>query len=208
MLPTSLQRRFSGSGKGLSREKGVQAVTQSPIVPIIRQISVVVLLFSSVASFYMLFQIILLVFQHGYRGSYVMNNVFGSFGYQPNVGLLCSVVCGVSRNTPKSEADAASSDSLRCLHVYLPVYRPKEYFCLRSTHAAHICVSSGRIEQKRQACIIKEKDFACGAVLCSQGLYDATGCLDKKRFLAFTAKGFFDVRSVTSFFRRAPASAL
>jgi oligosaccharide repeat unit polymerase len=55
-------------------EKGVQAVTQSPIIPIIRQISVVVLLFSSVASFYMLFQIILLVFQHGYRGSYVMNN--------------------------------------------------------------------------------------------------------------------------------------
>jgi oligosaccharide repeat unit polymerase len=54
-------------------EKGEQVVTKSPIVPIIRQISVVVLLFSSVASFYMLFQTILLVFQHGYLGSYVTN---------------------------------------------------------------------------------------------------------------------------------------
>jgi oligosaccharide repeat unit polymerase len=54
------------------REKGVQAVTQSPIVPIIRQISVVVLLFSSAASFYMLFQTVLYVFRHGYLGSYVM----------------------------------------------------------------------------------------------------------------------------------------
>lgn len=55
-------------------EKGVQAAAQSPIVPLIRQISVVVLLFSSAASFYVLLQTALYVFQHGYLGSFVMKD--------------------------------------------------------------------------------------------------------------------------------------
>ncbi len=55
------------------REKGVAAVRIGPLVPIIRQISVFVLVFSSVAFFYAMFQTILYVFQHGYLASYVKN---------------------------------------------------------------------------------------------------------------------------------------
>lgn len=53
-------------------EKGWGAVTQGPLVPMIRQISVVVLFFSSAAFFYVLFQTVLYVFEHGYLGSYIM----------------------------------------------------------------------------------------------------------------------------------------
>ncbi len=53
------------------REKGIGAVRIGPLVPIIRQISVFVLLFSSIAFFYEMFQTVLYVFQHGYLASYI-----------------------------------------------------------------------------------------------------------------------------------------
>ena len=53
------------------RERGTAAVRVGPLVPVIRQISVVVLFFSSIAFFYVMFQTILLVFRYGYLGSYV-----------------------------------------------------------------------------------------------------------------------------------------
>lgn len=52
------------------REKGIASVRQSAIVPIIRQISVIVLLISSIAFFFMLFQTILNVFKGGYLKSF------------------------------------------------------------------------------------------------------------------------------------------
>ena len=53
------------------REKGTDAIRIGPLVPIIRQISVFVLFFSSIAFFYVMFQTILYVFQHGYLASYI-----------------------------------------------------------------------------------------------------------------------------------------
>lgn len=53
------------------REKGAEAVHSGPLVPIIRQISVFVLFFSSIAFFYVMFQTILYVFQYGYLASYI-----------------------------------------------------------------------------------------------------------------------------------------
>ena len=53
-------------------EKGWDAIAQSPLVPMIRQISVVVLFVSSTAFFFVLFRTVLYVFQHGYLGSYMM----------------------------------------------------------------------------------------------------------------------------------------
>ncbi|MCI1955215.1 MAG: O-antigen polysaccharide polymerase Wzy family protein [Oscillospiraceae bacterium] len=52
------------------REKGLASVRQKPFVPVIRQISVAVLLVSSVASFYTLAQSILYVLKNGYLGSF------------------------------------------------------------------------------------------------------------------------------------------
>ncbi|MCI1966801.1 MAG: O-antigen polysaccharide polymerase Wzy family protein [Oscillospiraceae bacterium] len=52
------------------REKGWAAVSQSPAVPIIRQISTVVLLVSSIASFYTLMLSVLNVLRSGYLGSF------------------------------------------------------------------------------------------------------------------------------------------
>lgn len=52
------------------REKGWAAVSQNPILPIIRQISTIVLLISSLASFYTLMLSILNVFRSGYLGSF------------------------------------------------------------------------------------------------------------------------------------------
>lgn len=55
------------------REKGWDAVRQSELVPIIRQISVVVLLISSIAFFYMLAHTILDVRRYGYLGSFTQS---------------------------------------------------------------------------------------------------------------------------------------
>lgn len=52
------------------REKNWAAVSQDPLLPIIRQISTVILLISSVASFYTLMQSILNVLRSGYLGSF------------------------------------------------------------------------------------------------------------------------------------------
>jgi oligosaccharide repeat unit polymerase len=60
---------FSGKEKAV-REKGWAAVRQNPLVPVIRQISVVILLISSIPFFFMLFQTILNVFKYGYLGSF------------------------------------------------------------------------------------------------------------------------------------------
>lgn len=52
------------------REKGIKSIRQSPLVPIIRQVTVVVLCISSIAFFYMLALSILEVAKHGYLGSF------------------------------------------------------------------------------------------------------------------------------------------
>lgn len=52
------------------REKGISSIHQSPLVPIIRQISVAVLVISSIAFFFVLFQTILNVYKFGYLGSF------------------------------------------------------------------------------------------------------------------------------------------
>lgn len=53
------------------RDRSPISLHSGPLVPIIRQISVLVLFFSSIAFFYVLFQTVLYVFQHGYLASYV-----------------------------------------------------------------------------------------------------------------------------------------
>jgi oligosaccharide repeat unit polymerase len=53
------------------REQGAAAVHIGPLVPVIRQISVFTLFFSSIAFLYMMFQTVLLVFRYGYLGSYL-----------------------------------------------------------------------------------------------------------------------------------------
>lgn len=53
------------------RENGWAAVSGNPLLPVIRKISVVVLLVSSVASFYTLFEAILNVRRNGYLNSFV-----------------------------------------------------------------------------------------------------------------------------------------
>ncbi len=52
------------------REKGAGALHRGPLEPIIRQISVAVLILSSIAFFFVLFQTILNVFKYGYLGSF------------------------------------------------------------------------------------------------------------------------------------------
>ncbi|WP_411678094.1 O-antigen polysaccharide polymerase Wzy family protein [Caproicibacter sp.] len=56
------------------RENGWAAVSQNPLLPIIRQISTVVLLVSSLASFYTLMESILNVLRSGYLGSFTKVN--------------------------------------------------------------------------------------------------------------------------------------
>ena len=57
------------------RENGFGAVSHSPLLPIIRKISVVVLLISSIASFYALFETILNVRSGGYLNSFLNPSV-------------------------------------------------------------------------------------------------------------------------------------
>ncbi len=61
---------FFAKREKMLREKGWGAVSQSPLLPVIRQISIIVLLVSSLASFYVLLESILKVLKSGYLGSF------------------------------------------------------------------------------------------------------------------------------------------
>ena len=61
---------FLGGREKMIMEKGWASVSQSPILPIIRQLSEIALLISSLASFYTLMESILNVLKSGYLGSF------------------------------------------------------------------------------------------------------------------------------------------
>lgn len=74
MLCVFAAYRFSGPLFGrrekLMKEKGWAAVSKDPLLPVIRQISVAILLISSLASFYTLMETVLNVLRHGYLASF------------------------------------------------------------------------------------------------------------------------------------------
>ena len=153
------------------REKGRAAASRDPLLPVIRQISVAVLLVSSLASFYTLAESILNVLRHGYLGSFT----------QVSVSSIPSAVSRLSMFfVPSFAVFLATMPSRRQLRLPMAVYgvyllatlftgRRNTFVCEALTILIYFVLRDAlRAKDKR---IFKKRTVLAGSVLAVLAMY-------------------------------------